>query len=114
MSNIYQGLFRVFYVQVKGEEEWAAREEARRIEVEGLKAELEAVKRAAESGGIDGEFKLVITWNILLDQKVLRICIMRQVCVTHMSDMASKWKRTSLRCYVPPVQALKPVGVNIS
>ena len=61
MSNIYQGLFRVFYVQVKGEEEWAAREEARRIEVEGLKAELEAVKRAAESGGIDGEFKLVIT-----------------------------------------------------
>ena len=56
MSNIYQGLFRVFYVQVKGEEEWAAREEARRIEVEGLKAELDAVKRAAESGGIDGKY----------------------------------------------------------
>merc|ERR1719410_1225693 len=41
--------------KVRGEEEWAAREEARRIEVEGLKAELEAVKRAAESGGIDAE-----------------------------------------------------------
>ena len=56
MSNIYLGLSRVFYVQVRGEEEWAAREEARRIEVEGLKAELEAVKRAAESGGIDGKY----------------------------------------------------------
>ena len=42
--------------QVRGEEEWAAREEARRIEVEGLKAELDAVKRAAESGGIDGKY----------------------------------------------------------
>ena len=42
--------------QVRGEEEWAAREEARRIEVEGLKAELDAVKRAAECGGIDGKY----------------------------------------------------------
>ena len=42
--------------QVRGEEEWAAREEARRIEVDGLKAELDAVKRAAESGGIDGKY----------------------------------------------------------
>ena len=29
---------------MREEEEWAAREEARRLEVEGLKAELEAVK----------------------------------------------------------------------
>ena len=64
-------LSRVFYVQVRGEEEWAAREEALRIEVEGLKAELEAVKRAAESGGIDGKFKLVFNQNILPDQNVL-------------------------------------------
>ena len=41
---------------MREQEEWAAREEARRIEVEGLKAELEAIKRVAEgSGGIDGK-----------------------------------------------------------
>ena len=43
--------------QVREEEEWAARDEARRVEVEGLKAELEAVKRVVEgSGGVDGKF----------------------------------------------------------
>ena len=41
---------------MREQEEWAAREEARRIEVEGLKAELEAIKRVAEgSGGVDGK-----------------------------------------------------------
>ena len=42
---------------MREEEEWAARDEARRVEVEGLKAELEAVKRVVEgSGGVDGKF----------------------------------------------------------
>ena len=41
---------------MREEEEWAARDEARRVEVEGLKAELEAVKRVVEgSGGVDGK-----------------------------------------------------------
>lgn len=41
---------------MREEEEWAARDEARRLEVEGLKAELEAVKRVVEgSGGVDGK-----------------------------------------------------------
>ena len=41
---------------MREQEEWAAREEARRIEVEGLKAELDAIKRVAEgSGGVDGK-----------------------------------------------------------
>ena len=41
---------------MREEEEWAARDEARRIEVEGLKAELEAMRRVAEgSGGVDGK-----------------------------------------------------------
>ena len=41
---------------MRKEEEWAARDEARRVEVEGLKAELEAVKRVVEgSGGVDGK-----------------------------------------------------------
>ena len=41
---------------MREQEEWAAREEARRIEVEGLKAELDAIKRVTEgSGGIDGK-----------------------------------------------------------
>ena len=41
---------------MREEEEWAARDEARRLEVEGLKAELEAIKRVVEgSGGVDGK-----------------------------------------------------------
>ena len=41
---------------MREEEDWAARDEARRLEVEGLKAELEAVKRVVEgSGGVDGK-----------------------------------------------------------
>ena len=41
---------------MREEEEWAARDEARRIEVEGLKAELEAMRRVVEgSGGVDGK-----------------------------------------------------------
>ena len=56
LSNLKEIFALRPFPQVRGEEEWAAREEARRIEVEGLKAELDAVKRAAESGGIDGKY----------------------------------------------------------
>ena len=49
-------------IQVREEEEWAAREEARRLEVDGLKAELEAVKRVAEgSGGVDGKLSTFLS-----------------------------------------------------
>ena len=43
-------------VKVREQEEWAAREEAMRFEVEELKAELDSIKRVAEgSGGVDGK-----------------------------------------------------------
>ena len=67
---------------MREEEEWAAREEARRLEVEGLKAELEAVKRVVEgSGGVDGKLSISCLRWISLHQLAVEGVAPATICV---------------------------------